>query len=304
MDVIGDPAGQRHVGWHSGVMVAGVPVGDPGYIRHHLADIAGGIVSYIQTTVERLRDHPHALWACLARCCASRFDYWLRHVEPGYTVVHAVAIDGALARAAESLGYEGMLHDDITLRRFNLPARYRGCGIECRYDLAPRAFVACFVESMIAAVGQQVAAGGAAAGAAAVVTPDCALFPGLIPWFGLGAFSPGGHRFARFLQPLPARGGLTSLQDSFRGAWGTLALTVANAAGAAPPVPGPLVHPASMAGQDFAPRRLQRAISEQLDRIRRDYLDQDILQLPRTDTAHPSTPRLRTFINGVGVCTS
>ena len=39
------------------------------------------IESHIDDTVKELqRESPHAVWAALYYCCASRFDYWLRHL--------------------------------------------------------------------------------------------------------------------------------------------------------------------------------------------------------------------------------
>ena len=63
------------------------------------------------------------------------------------TVPQAVRIDTAIAAAVEALGYQGMLGDQITRRRFRLPARMRGLGLRSRADLAAAAFAACFAES-------------------------------------------------------------------------------------------------------------------------------------------------------------
>ena len=55
-----------------GVMIGGVPVGEPAYVQEVMRRKADEIVSYIDHTVSSLRDHPHSAWAALQYCCASR----------------------------------------------------------------------------------------------------------------------------------------------------------------------------------------------------------------------------------------
>ena len=86
-----------------GIVVAGVPIGQPDYRRVVLATKARSIVKYIEDTVAKLSCNAHALWAALYYCCQSRFDFWLRHEAPGITRPYAEQIDAALARAVESL---------------------------------------------------------------------------------------------------------------------------------------------------------------------------------------------------------
>ena len=126
----------------TGIMVGGVPIGEPAFVTEVMRALVAGDVSYIETTVTQLRDQPHAAWAALFYSCAPRFDYWLRHMPPHETVQHAAVFDHAMLQAAEQLGYVGMLHDVLTRRRFHLPARMRGCGIRSRAWLAPIAFTA------------------------------------------------------------------------------------------------------------------------------------------------------------------
>ena len=113
----------------TGIMVGGVPIGEPAFVTVVMRALVAGDVSYIETTVTQLRDQPHAAWAALFYSCAPRFDYWLRHMPPNETVQHAAVFDRAMLQAAEQLGYVGMMHDPLTRRRFRLPARMRGCGI-------------------------------------------------------------------------------------------------------------------------------------------------------------------------------
>ena len=171
----------------TGIMVGGVPIGEPAFVTEVMRALVAGDVSYIETTVTQLRDQPHAAWAALFYSCAPRFDYWLRHMPPNETVQHAAVFDRAMLQAAEQLGYVGMMHDPLTRRRFRLPARMRGCGIRSRAWLAPIAFTACFVEAVEGMMGVTDAG-----------LP--ALFEQLTDVFGVGAFAPGGGRFHTFLR--------------------------------------------------------------------------------------------------------
>ena len=116
----------------TGIMVGGVPIGEPAFVTEVMRARVAGDVSYIETTVTQLRDQPHAAWAALFYSCAPRFDYWLRHMPPHETVQHAAVFDHAMLQAAEQLGYVGMLHDALTWRRFHMPARMRGYAASAR----------------------------------------------------------------------------------------------------------------------------------------------------------------------------
>ena len=106
-----------------GVMVGGVPIGSEGYVLSVLGTKADEVVSYIDSTIDRLREHPHALWASLYYCCQTRFDYWLRHVPACATMQFTPRIDDALMRGVTALTYTGCIDDPLTLRRIRLPAR-------------------------------------------------------------------------------------------------------------------------------------------------------------------------------------
>lgn len=136
-----------------GVMVGGVPIGEPAFVTAVMRAKTAEIVSYIQKTISELRDKPHAAWVALFYSCAPRLDHWLRHMPPSETMVHASVFDLAMLQAAEALGFDGMLSDDITRRRFRLPARMRGCGMRSRAALARTAFSAGFVEAVEAMMG-------------------------------------------------------------------------------------------------------------------------------------------------------
>ncbi len=247
-----------------GVMVGGVPVGSDEYITAALTSVADGVIEYIDSTVERLADHPHALWAALYYCCQSRFDFWLRHLEPHFTRSHAHRLDQAMLRAASRLTYDGCLDDPLTRRRFHLAARYRGCGVRRRVDLAPIAFCASFVES-----ASQLLDRAAAPGAPRDVR---GYFPALWRTLGHGAFDPGGHRFDMLISSSSKLGG--ELEEH----WDALAASVAGAGST-----GPLEEDVTYAGRGCG-GHLQRQITEQWEGVCRDRLHRDVLQLPRDDT--------------------
>jgi len=155
-------------------MVGGVPIGEPAFVLEVLRRKADEIVSYIDTTMSSLRDHPHSAWASVFYCCTSRFDHWLRHLPPYQTAPASERIDERLMEAAEQLSYEGLLDDDITRERFGLAARMRGCGTRSRRRLAPMAYVSCCVEAC-----------------ERIADEARPLFPALVQCFGAGAFRAG-----------------------------------------------------------------------------------------------------------------
>ena len=249
-----------------GVLVGGVPIGEPAFVEATMLEIAGGIVSYIDKTVTELRDSPFEAWSVIENCCQSRFDYQLRHVCPSMTVGAAALVDEALIHAAEAIGgYEGVLGDAITLRRFNLPARMRGCGIRSRVWLAAIAYCACFIEAAEMFLDIQGPHG---------TRPG--VFPGLESIFGQGAFEEGGDGFAQYISS-PMR---TSSAYEFFTSW---KLCQARIQGGG--VNGPLDRPVEEAGRGRAEaERLQRTITAQCEQVSRDRLHHDMVQLPRMDT--------------------
>lgn len=247
----------------TGIMVGGVPIGEPAFVTEVMRALVAGDVSYIETTVTQLRDQPHAAWAALFYSCAPRFDYWLRHMPPNETVQHAAVFDHAMLQAAEQLGYVGMLHDALTRRRFHLPARMRGCGIRSRAWIAPIAFTACFVEAVEGMMGVTDAG-----------LP--ALFEQLTPVFGVGAFAPGGVRFGTFMRDYRA---LLPTASAFADAWDELARQAFVDGGT-----GPLNIASMSAGAGrSAGAKLQRDMTAQLEQGRRDELHRDMMRLPRVD---------------------
>ena len=154
-EVVDDAAHPRYGERVAGVMIGGVPVGEDTYVQEVMRRKADEIVSYIDTTVSSLRDRPHSAWSALFYCCASRLDHWLRHLPPYLVRPAALRVDAAMRRAAEQLGYRGMLDDLLVRERFHFPARMHGCGIRARVDVSPMAYVSCCVEALEMCVDDQ-----------------------------------------------------------------------------------------------------------------------------------------------------
>ena len=208
VEIGGDGAGG---GVAHGVIVGGVPIGEPAFVAEHMRREADEIVSYIQKTVTQLHDSPHALWAALYYSAQHKFDYWLRHMPPAEVGDAAARIDAAMIQAVEAVSYVGMCGDGYARRRVHLPARMRGCGIRSLTMLAPIAYCACFIESAEVMLD----------GSVGVVAAGGGFFNMLAPTFGVGAFDVGGHRFATYVQ------GVTPSAASFRDAWRALRRFVA-----------------------------------------------------------------------------
>jgi len=240
-----------------GVMVGGVPVGEDEYVREVMRRKADEIVSYIETTMSSLRDHPHSAWAALYYTCAQRLDHWLRHLPPYQTRLAAQRVDDAMRAGAEQLGWLGMLDDPIARERFGLAPRMHGCGVRPRVEVAPMAYTACCVEAMEAALD-----------------PVRPLFAALEPLFGAGAFAVGGHRFRRFLRRT------SGTAHEFGSTWDALRAEV-QAAASAPT--GPLDLDAEEAGRMRGEDRLQRALTLQVEQLRRDELHRRIRALDASD---------------------
>lgn len=266
---------------HRGVMVGGAPLGEDGYVELVLGGIMDEIVSYIDTTVIELRSYPHLLWSALFYCIQSRFDFWLRHVPPAHTTMHARRLDERVLRAVEEITYDGMLGDALTRARFRLPSRLRGCGVRSREGLAPAAYCACFVEAAEVFLDRQ--------GAAGQVVPG--FFPGLATAFGRGAFDAGGHRLQQYLA------GTLPSSLHFMQAWqGMTAEVLASG------TTGPLEQTADQAGAGrSAETRLQRAITQQRERYRCAQLDGTMLSLPHGDTRREAWQQCDTYTSAAWV---
>ncbi|EOD23442.1 hypothetical protein EMIHUDRAFT_239610 [Emiliania huxleyi CCMP1516] len=256
-----DASGRLQASLGPGVMVAGCPIGEAGFVDAWLRAQVSSIVSYIEKTVLSLRAaSPHALWAAIYYSCSAKFDFILRHLPPDQT---------------------GVLVDAITARRARLPARMRGLGLRSLEEVAPAAFCACFVEAAERFLDMSTPGGGSERG----------FFQMLAPLFGHGAFElpyPNSPRLSRFLSgcttyvnPLGAQlGQLTPTGESFKTAWEGMQREVRGEG-----VAGPLDLRAPEAGNGRAGSAgLQRQLTQQREQAKRNQLSRSILGLPHGDT--------------------
>ena len=260
-----------------GVMVGGVPVGEEAFVTEVIRQEGEAVVSYIEKTLLELRGSDHyGLWACLQYCCQSKFDYMLQHVPPSFTDHDAARIDAALVRVAQQLSYDDVLSDGITMRRFRLPARERGCGVRSRQHLVRHAaYAASFVRAAERFLDTTDAAGNIVPG----------FFPMLNDVFGAGAFGPGGHRLRDFLPsgrrlrdllaPAPRRPLPTAV--AFEETWALLRARVDGS-----DVRGALDASAAQAGAS-TPGKLQHAITSHVERVERGLLHDAITALADAD---------------------
>ena len=187
----------------------------------------------------------------------------MRHVEPFYTRIHAHRIDVALERAMEQLTYLGCLGDELIRRRFHMAGRYRGCGIRSRVEVAPIAYVASFIESAERMIDRASTRG--------AVRDISGFFPSLEPSLGRGSFDPDGHRFEEFIS------GSTGLALELSETWDELRSFTTGETSS-----GPLESTIDGAGAGTS-THLQRQITEQIERVRRDQLHRDMMRLPIVD---------------------
>ena len=253
------------VGW--GVMVGGVPVGEAAFVTEVIRHEGEAVVSYIEKTLLELRGSDHyGLWACLQYCCQSKFDYMLQHVPPSFTNHDASRIDAALVRVAQQLSYDDVLSDGITMRRFRLPARERGCSMRSRQNLVRHAaYAASFVRAAERFLDTTDAAGNVVPG----------FFPMLGDAFGVGAFGPGGHRLRDFIAP--AQGQALPTAVAFGDTWAELRSRVNGC-----DVRGALDDSAARAGA-CTPGKLQQAITSHVERVERTLLHNAITALADGD---------------------
>ena len=258
----------RVVDWHvrgqaRGIMVGGVPVGEPAYESEQLSTVADRYASYSHQTSDELRSFPHHMGAALHYCLAPDIDYWLRHVPPSATDEAARRLDATYISAVSAMGVDPdseIPRDWLLLRRLRQPARYHGGGLRQRHALRRTAFTACVAEVVPQFLD--------------VTTRDGTrpgFFPCLEEDLGAGSFGAGGS----WLHTFVTSGRRTAFE--FAGAWGAMAEDVRGR-----DVTGPLDEPAERGGCGVA-RHLQRQIQAQLDQVARDILHDDFMALPGDD---------------------
>ena len=275
-----------------GCVVAGVPVGDQGFVRTHLMMTVGAAASKTRNITSMLSPEcHHSLHTLNVRCLQPILSYWAQHVYSRHVVGRladsalnaqppAVAMDDALfACEARALGLTDDV-DDETRLRVRLPARHLGCALRRHAESAHVAFAASVVKIAPRLVRSRDSEG----------MPRVGFIEALAtPVFGAGAFDSddagefewgGEDRFATFL-----RSGLP-YANAFRSAW-SRGVEMLRPDGCDS---GTLAAPVESAGLVFEDgravswtRKPQRQLTVELEVLRRDALDRRMRQLPNDD---------------------
>jgi len=139
------------IGSAYGILVAGVPVGEPQYEYEQMRVIGDRYVSYAYTTLDQLRDEPHHMWTLIFYCLQPDLDYFLRHTPPSATTTAAECVDHAYLRCVRDLEVDPtgvFFTDPLLMRRFRLRVGSPfGAGCRSRVTITLAAFASCLAES-------------------------------------------------------------------------------------------------------------------------------------------------------------
>ena len=81
----------------NGIIVAGVPVGDPMYVAAHLDGKARSVVSNITAITATLQDcHLQSLHTVAYYCFGGMLHYWAQHCYPAEVAAAAAQVDSHL----------------------------------------------------------------------------------------------------------------------------------------------------------------------------------------------------------------
>jgi hypothetical protein len=219
--------------------------------------------------------HLHELYSLTLYCAQSRIDFLAQSHYPADTASLMATFDMTLLDLTNSaMGATGqsVMTDPFALRRLRLPARLKGGAIRERQDLAPAAFMGACCAVLPTMIKRMV--GG-------VELPGFA--PSLEGILGAGSFDQGNekHRFAALA------GSGSRLGAAFVSSWGALrAEAVAATLTLQRDLEGPLAASVEAAGtlDGEVIRKMQGALTEQRETLRRDIFDQDVRRLlPLTD---------------------
>jgi len=125
-----------------GVPIAGVPVGDAGFIREFMDRKVRDVLSNITTVTDKLQDrHLQSLYSSTLNCLNPKFQYWLQHCYPADVHEHAARIDQSILATVGTSIHTSVIEDAIALQRLRLPARMYGGGMRSLVDVTPAAFI-------------------------------------------------------------------------------------------------------------------------------------------------------------------
>ena len=136
-----------------GIMVAGVPLGDDKFVARTLANKVDKICEGNKTITETLRmKSTQAMYALLMYCSQPRLNYEMRILHPRVLDEHLSRMDKDILDAVCVASEVDFTRSDSAraLRRLRLPLRARGGGIRSQRQVAPAAYVAATIESLVA----------------------------------------------------------------------------------------------------------------------------------------------------------
>ncbi len=132
-----------------GVVLLGVPVGTPDFVRAHAQERLEEEKRFL-AEIEELTD-PQCAWQLLTRCAVPRGNYWIRTLPPSLSRSYALERDDALWRTCISILRAQDLpeHHFASGRRIaQLPARMGGLGIRSTLRSAPAAYWASWADAI------------------------------------------------------------------------------------------------------------------------------------------------------------
>ena len=269
-----------------GVMVAGVPVGEPAYVAGSLQCKTRDIIAKMELVDRRLRlAHLQSMWVVLRFCLTPLADYWVRLSYPTDTAELASAVDAKLLDLAAAClsqdraqlnGTAAGTDPTSTRDRLLMPARLKGASLRSRAGVAPLAFASSLIESLSVMLDSSTDNGGTARGHA----------PHLAGVLGASSFDIG-NELTRWRALLSSQ---TRTAAEFSRAWAEMQSQAQYAAGSA------ALRPVEAAGLDGAKatpiaRRLQRRLTYERESAWYGGLDARFRGLP------PGDQRRRAWLN-------
>ena len=126
-----------------GVMLSGVPFGDPDYVRNRMTAKASEIVSQIVKTTTRLRlGAKQNLYALTIQCLNTKVQFWMQCMHPDVIQTQLKRIDVEVLEAARVATGQAFLHEEeLGTMRLRWPRRLLGGTLRRASDVAPAAYI-------------------------------------------------------------------------------------------------------------------------------------------------------------------
>ena len=176
-----------------GIVIAGVPIGEPEFVVPWIERRVDGMMSNIDITCNMLRTvHLMSLNVLLYYSLARLGEYVAGHCYPSDSTGPLSRYDAGVLKAAEIVhGSPLVVHDPLLLRRMRLPAKLGGAGLRSVVAVSSSAFAGRVSQVAPLLIDMTTASGAVRPGA----------LPGLASVFGAGSFDSGREptRFAALL---------------------------------------------------------------------------------------------------------